>query len=82
LIAERPDFSHPVRNEDDGHALALEAGDQVAKPIDVSAREGRGRLVEQDQARLTEDSAGDLDFLLHREVEIADFGVEVGIKSE
>src|SRR5262249_48751952 len=40
-IAERADFSHPMRDEDDGDALPFEAGDQVAEPIDVPARESR-----------------------------------------
>ena len=80
-IAERPDFSHPMRDEDDGDALALEAGDQVAEPIDVSARESRCRLVEQDQARLAVNRARDLDLLLHGEVEAADLRVEVDIEA-
>ena len=81
-IAERANFPHPMRDEDDGHALAFEAGDQVAEPVDVAAGKSRCRLVEQDQARLAKDSAGDLDLLLHGEIEAAHLGVEVDIEAQ
>ena len=60
----------------------LSSGDQVAEPIDVAARESRGRFIKQDQARLAVNGAGDLDFLLHSEIEAADLGIEVDIESE
>ena len=42
-----------------------------AEPVDVASRQRRGRFVEQEDARLAEESAGDLDLLLHGEVEFA-----------
>ena len=50
----------------------LEAGDDLAEPVDVAAGERRGRLVEQQDARLAVDRAGDLDLLLDGEIELAD----------
>ena len=50
-----------------------------SEPVDVAAGERRGRLVEQQDARLAEHRAGDLDLLPHREIEIADLLVEVDV---
>ncbi len=56
---------------------AFSARDQLAEPVDVAAGQGRGRLVEQQDARLAVDGAGDLDLLLHGKVEVADLGARV-----
>ena len=42
----------------------------------------RGRLVEQQDLRLAVDGAGDLDLLLHGEVEVADLGVEIDVEAQ
>ena len=75
-VAERANLAQPVRDEDGGHALAALSLDDVAQPIDVAARQGRGRLVEQQDARLAEDGTGDLDLLLDREIEVFHIVVE------
>ena len=55
--------------------LRLQPRDDLAQPVDVAAGQRRGRLVEQQDRRLAIDGAGDLDLLLHGEVEVADFVV-------
>ena len=60
----------------------LEPGDDLAQPVDVAAGERRGRLVEQQDARLAVDRAGDLDLLLDGEVELADLVAEVDVEAE
>ena len=78
-VAERPDFAQAMRNEDRRHALGAQIGDDLAEPIDVAPRQCRGRLVEQQNARPTENGAGDFDLLLHGEFEFADFIVEMDV---
>ena len=82
VVAEGPHLAHPVRDEDDRHARRLEAGDDLAQPVDVAAGERRGRLVEEQDARLAIDRAGDLDLLLDGEVEVADLVAEVDVEAE
>ena len=82
VIAEGPHLAHAMRDEDDGHAGGLEAGDDLAEPVDVAAGERRGRLVEQEDARLAVDGAGDLDLLLDGEVEFADLVAEIDVEAE
>ena len=70
VVAEGAHLAQAVRDEDDGDALgAFSARDDLAQPVDVAARQGRGRLVEQEDARLAEEGAGDLDLLPDGEVE-------------
>ena len=61
---------------------ALQPGDDLAEPVDVAAGERRGRLVEQQDARLAVDGAGDLDLLLQGEVEVADLVVEIDVEAQ
>ena len=58
---------------------ALEPAMISPEPIDVAAGERRGRLVEQQDARLAEDRARDLDLLPDGEIELADLVVEVDV---
>ena len=53
-----------------------EPRDDGAEPVDVAAGERRGRLVEQQNARLTKSRAGDFNLLLDREIKLADLVVE------
>ena len=64
-VAEGAYLAHAVRDEDDGHAGGLQRCDDLAQPVDVAAGQRRGRLVEQQDARLAVDGAGDLDLLAH-----------------
>ena len=82
MIAERPHLTHAMRDEEDGDALLLETADDLAEPIDVAAGKSRCRLIEQQETRLAEDGARDLDFLLHGEIEFADLGFEVDIEPQ
>ena len=49
--------------------VAFSACDDLAQPVDVAPRQGRGRLVEQQDARLAEHGARDLDLLPDGEIE-------------
>ena len=51
----------------------------AAQPFDVAARQRRGRLVEQQDARLARDGAGDLDLLPDRQCAIADIDPRVQV---
>ena len=82
VVAEGAHLAYAMRDEDHGHAIRLEPGDDVAEPVDVTAGERRGRLVEEKNARLAIDRPGDLDLLLDREVEVANLVVEVDIEAE
>ena len=81
VVAEGAHLTHAVRDEDDGDALRLQPGDNLAEPVDIAARERRGRLVEKQDARLPVDGAGDLDLLLDGEIELADLVAEVERRS-
>ena len=79
-VAERAHFSQAMRNEHRRDALArAESAMICAEPVDVAAGQRRRRLVEQQDARLAEDRAGDFDLLLDGEVEFADFVVEMDV---
>ena len=75
-VAEGAHLAQAMGDEHDRHALGALVGDDVAEPVDVAAGERRGRLVEQQDARLAEQRARDLDLLLDGEVEFADLVVE------
>ena len=62
--------------------LLLETRDDLAEPVDIAAGERRSRLVEQQEARLAEDRARDLDLLLNGEIEIADFAPQIDVEAE
>ena len=72
IVAEGAHFRQAMGDEEDRDPFALQPLDQPAEPIDVPAREGGGRLVEQQDAGLAEDGARDLDLLAQGQIEAAD----------
>ena len=82
MVAEAAHLGQPVRDEDDGDAVGLEPAHDRAQPVDVAAGQARGRLVEQEDARLAEHRARDLDPLLQGEVEVAHLVVQIDLKVE
>src|SRR5690242_8512395 len=76
-VAEGADLTHAVRDEDGGDALSLAPGDDRAEPVDIAARQCRGRLVEQQDAGAAEQRARDLDLLSLVEIEVADLRARV-----
>ena len=62
-IAELEDLVQPVRDEDDAPALRDEVARGLEHALDLRLAERRGRLVENEEARVTDEEAGDLDEL-------------------
>ncbi len=63
-VAHRRHFIELVRDIHTGHALGLEAPDSVQQHLDFATGQGRGGLVEDQQARLFIQRLGDLHQLL------------------
>ncbi len=63
-VAHRRDFIELVGNVHARHALGLEASDDVEQHLDFRAGQGRGGLVENQQARLFVQGLGDFHQLL------------------
>ena len=70
-VAGLDDLVQAVRNEDDRDALRLEAGDDLEQLLGLGERQARGRLVEDDEARVEAQRLGDLDHLLLRRARAA-----------
>lgn len=82
-VAEPPHLGHAVRDEDDRDPVRAHLLDEAAEPVDVAAGEGRGRLIEQQEARLPEHGAGDLDLLPLGQLERAHLGARIdGAKAQ
>ncbi len=71
-----------MRDENERDALAPQPAHDRAEPVDVAAGQARGRLVEQEDARLAEHGARDLDPLLQGEVEVAHLVVQIDVEVE
>ena len=80
VVAERLHLAHPVRDEYDGDTLPLQFRDHSAEPVDIAPGECRCRLIQKQQARIAEDSPGNLDLLPHSEIEIANIGSEIYVE--
>ena len=62
------DLQHVVEemgDEDDAPAALAQAPQHPEQPLDLGRRQGRGRLVQDDDARAGEQDAAELDELLH-----------------
>jgi ABC-type glutathione transport system ATPase component len=70
-VRHLPRESHFVRDDDHGHAVLREGGHGVEHLLDHLGIEGRGRLVEQHDARAHAERAGDGDALLLAARELA-----------
>ena len=62
-VAELEDLVEPVRDEDDAPALRDEVARRLEHALDLGLAERRGRLVEDEQARVADEQTGDLDEL-------------------
>ena len=80
LVGDLEDLLQPVRDVEDGPAGSGEAPDLGEELRGLRGREHRGRLVEDQDARLGDQRLGDLDDLLARDAQAPDRGgrVEIG----
>ncbi len=62
-VAELEDLVEPVRDEDDAPALRDEVARRPEHALDLRLAQRRRRLVEDEQARVADEQAGDLDEL-------------------
>ena len=62
-VAQLEDLVEPVRDEDDAAALRDEVARRPEDALDLRLAQGRGRLVEDQQARVADEQPGDLDEL-------------------
>ena len=76
-VAEVEDLVEPVADEEDRDAARAQAADDREQPLDLVGRERRGRLVEDEHARLDRERLGDLDQLLVRHRQAADRRADV-----
>ena len=69
-----------MRDVEQQHALGLEPPQQAVDGLDIGARQGRGRLVEDQQPGLAVERLADLDQLPARQRQVADrqAGIDVG----
>src|SRR5262249_45092439 len=63
-IGDLEDLLHAVRDEEDGHALLTQVGDDAKEAVHLVRREGGGRLIHDEDAYVEGDGLGDLDRLL------------------
>src|SRR5690348_14673110 len=71
-VAEALRILHEMRAEDDRPSLLTEIDDRVLERLRVHRIEPAERLVENDQLRLVEQGADELDLLLHAARELLD----------
>ena len=70
-IGDRQDLPDLVKNEQNGDAARLEASQPPKERLDAAWRQHRGRLVEDQEARIGDKRAGDLNALLQLDRQIA-----------
>ena len=68
-VGDGKDLGEPVRHEDDRHALLAKGAHPVEEPLRFRLRQRRGRLVEDQDARILRQRPRDDDELLRREIE-------------
>ncbi len=76
-IADVEDFAEPVRDVEDGVALRLQPPQRRKDMTDLVIRQGRRRLVEDEDARPPRQQAGDLDELALADAELVNLDVEI-----
>ena len=70
-VAKGSNLPQAMRYEHDRHAFSAQSLDDPAEPLDVASGKSGRRLVEQKDARLAEQSPGDLDLLLDGKIQFA-----------
>ena len=78
-VAELEDLVEPVRHEDDAPALRDEVARCAEHALDLRLAEGRGRLVEDQQARVPDEQPCDLDELAFADRERLDRRPELNV---
>ena len=81
VMAERADLLELVRDVEDRAALGGEAAERREQHLDLLRGEHRGRLVHDDQARVLQQAADDLDALALADRELADQARRVELQS-
>ena len=78
-IAQLEDLVEPVRHEDDAALLRDELARRPEHALDLRLAQGRGRLVQDEQASVAHEQAGDLDELTLADRERLDRGAELHV---
>ena len=78
-VAQLEDLVEPVRDEDDAAPLRDEVARRPEHALDLRLAQRRGRLVEDEQARVADEEAGDLDELPLADRERLDRGPELHV---
>ena len=81
-VAQLEDLVEPVAHEQDRDAASAQASDDREQPLDLVRGERRGRLVEDQDARLDRQRLGDLDQLLVGHRQAADRRADVELDVE
>ena len=77
LVAEGEGLFHVVRGQQDGRALLFELAELVPDQVADLGIQARGRLVEDQEARLVEQGAGDDQAAFHPAGQFSDIGVRL-----
>ena len=78
-VAQLEDLVEPVRHEDDAPPLLHEVARRPEDALDLRLAQRRGRLVEDEQASVADEEAGDLDELPLADRERLDGGPELHV---
>jgi len=82
VVGNLKDLLDLVADEHDGDARVAQLADGLEEGFDLLLREGRGRLVHDDELRVEQQGAADGDQLLVRDAEIAHLVVEIDVVAD
>ena len=82
VVGDLEDLLDLVADEHDGDAGVAQLADGLEEGFDLLLREGRGRLVHDDELRVEQKRAADGDQLLVRDAEIAHLVVEIDVVAD
>ena len=77
MVAQRADFLQLVRNVEDGAALAREPAQRFEQGFDFLRRQNGSRLVHDDEPRVLQQAAHDLDALALADRKVADHEIRI-----
>jgi hypothetical protein len=78
-VADREDLAHPVRDVDNGHAVACEPANDIEEGLDFVVREGRRRFVHYQQPRFLFEGTCNFDQLLLGDRELRNRRIRVDL---
>ncbi len=81
-VADGEDLRQPVRDVDDRQSSVGQAPEHLEQVVGLGGREGRGRLVEDEDAGLAGHGPGDLDELAERDRQARDRLVQVDVDTD